>query len=64
MVQGVVSQQPSPTPTVPTTQPTNEFDVILSKFPDVFKPHHLNYPIKHNIIHHITTTAPPVSAHP
>ena len=35
-----------------------------SSFPDVTQPHHRNNPIKHDITHHITTTGPPVRAHP
>ena len=63
-VQGIVTQESSPSPTLPTAQSTNEFAAILSNFPDVTKPHYGNHPIKHDITHHITTTGPPVSAHP
>ena len=63
-VQGIVTQESSPSPTLPTAQSTNEFAAILSNFPDVTKPHHGNYPIKHDITHHIATIGPPVSAHP
>ena len=63
-VQGIVTQESSPSPTLPTAQSTNEFAAILSNFPDVTKPHYGNYPIKHYITHHIATTGPPVSAHP
>ena len=63
-VQGIVSQESSPSPTLPTTQPSTEFEAILSNFPDVIKPHYGNRPIKHDVTHHITTTGPPVSAHP
>ena len=63
-VQGIVTQESSPSPTLSTTQSTNEFAAILSNFPDVTKPHYGNHPIKHDITHHIATTSPPVSAHP
>ena len=63
-VQGVVSQGSSPSPTFCNIQPTNEFEAILSNFPDITQPQHWNNPIKHNVTHHITTTGPPVSAHP
>ena len=63
-VQGIVTQESSPSPTLPTAQSTNEFAAIMSNFPDVTKPHYGNHPIKHDITHHIATTGPPVSAHP
>ena len=63
-VQGIVSQEPSPSPTFFNLLSTNEFDAILSSFPDVTQPHLRSSPIKHDITHHITTTGPPVSAHP
>ena len=63
-VQGIVTQESSSSPTLPTAQSTNEFAAILSNFPDVTKPHYGNHPIKHDITHHIATTGPPVSAHP
>ena len=62
-VQGIVSQEPSPSPTFFNLLPTNKFDAIFSGFPGVTQPHHRNNPIKHDITHHITTTSPPVSAH-
>ena len=62
-IQGIVTQEYSPSPTLPTTQSTNDFAAILSNFADVTKPHYGNHPIKHDITHHITTTGPPVSAH-
>ena len=45
-VQGIVTQESSPSPTLPTIQSTNEFAAILSNFPDVTKPHYGNHPIK------------------
>ena len=63
-VQGIVTQESSPSPTLPTAQSTNKFTAILSNFPDVTKLHYGNHPIKHDIIYHIATTGPPVSAHP
>ena len=63
-VQGIVTQESLPSPTLPTTQSTSEFAAILSNFPNVTKPHYGNHPIKHDITHHIATTGPPVSAHP
>ena len=44
-VQGIVSQESSPSPTFCNIQPTNEFEAILSNFPDVTQPQHGNNPI-------------------
>ena len=63
-VQGIITQESSPSPTLPTAQSTNEFTAILLTSPDVTKPHYGNHPIKHDITHHIATTGPPFSAHP
>ena len=62
-VQGIDTQESSPSPTLPTAQSTNEFAAILSNFLDVTKPHYGNHLMKHDITHHIATTGPPVSAH-
>ena len=58
-VQGIVTQESSPSPTLPNAQSTNEFTAISSNFPDVTKPHYRNHPMKHDITHHVTTTGPP-----
>ena len=63
-VQGIVAQESSPSPTFFNIQPTNEFEAILTNFPDVTQPQCGNNPIKHDVTHHIITTGPPVSAHP
>ena len=64
IVQGIVTQESSPCPTLPTASSTNEFAAILSNFHDITEPHYGNNFIKYDITHHITTTGPPVSAHP
>ena len=63
-VQGIVAQESSPSPTFFNIQPTNEFEAILTNFPDVTQPQCGNNPIKHDVTHHIITTGLPVSAHP
>lgn len=37
---------------------------ILTKFPDILRPMSLKAPAKHDVIHHIETTGPPVYAKP
>ena len=51
----------SPTPL--SRNPKNEFEALLSCFPEVVKPTTKKQPIKHSVTHHITTTGPPVSAY-
>ena len=48
-VQGIVSQELSPSPTFFNGQPTNEFEAIL---PDVTQPQCGNNPMKHDDTHH------------
>jgi len=61
-VQGITTTDISPSPAVLSRQPRNEFEVLLSKFPEVVQPCTKEQPLKHNVTHHITTTGPPVSA--
>ena len=61
-VQGIVSQDSSPSPTFLPTKPKNEYEAILADFPAVTRPCNNEQPIKHNVTHHITTTGPPVTA--
>ena len=39
-VQGIINQESSPSPTLPTVSSTNKFVAILSNFPDIIKPPH------------------------
>ena len=61
-VHGVSTTDTSPSPTLLSRQPKNEFEALLSSFPEVVQPGTKEQPVKHSVIHHITTTGPPVSA--
>ena len=61
-VQGIVSQVPSPSPTLLPRNPKTTFEAILSEFPAVTQPYSTEKPVKHDVTHHITTTGPPVTA--
>ena len=61
-VQGIVSHDSSPSPTVQPTEPKSEYDAILSEFPAVTQPRYGEHPVKHDVTHHVETTGPPVSA--
>lgn len=61
-VQGIVSQDQSPSPTLLSARPKTDYEAILSEFPAVMQPHLGEQPVKHDVTHHIETTGPPVSA--
>ena len=43
--------------------PTNPYLRLLAEFPSVTQACTANRPVKHNVVHHIETTGPPVFAH-
>ena len=61
-IQGIVSDMPSPSPTLLPRQPKSEYEAILTEFPAVTRPCGTEQPIKHSVTHHITTTGPPISS--
>ena len=61
-VQGVTTTVTLPSPTLRSRHPKNEFEALLSHFPEVVQPTTKEQPIKHSVTHHITTTGPPFSA--
>ena len=61
VINGVISQVLSPSPTLLPRTPTSPFNAILAKFPGITHPGTTGAPMKHSVTHHITTTGPPVS---
>ena len=61
-VQGILSSDTSPSPSILPPNSGNPFHAILADFPDVTQVCSPDRPIQHNVTHHITTTGPPVSA--
>ena len=61
-VQGIVTQEQSPSPTLLPKQPTTEFEAILRNYTDIVKPCTAEQPVKHNVTHYISTSGPPVHA--
>jgi len=61
-VQGILSATSSPSPSVLPKQSPNEFHAILLEFPELLQPQCGEQPVKHDIIHHIVTTGPPIKA--
>ena len=63
-VNGIATCEPSLSPTLLPRKPNNTFEGILQEFPEVMQPYSDSQPIKHQVTYHITTTGPPVFAHP
>ena len=61
VVQGIVSQETSLSPTLLPNKPSNAIEAILAEFPAVTQPGSMGQSIKHDVTHHITTTGPPVT---
>ena len=61
MVNGIISQVESPSPSLLPRKSTTPFDALLTKFPSITQPCSPETPIKHDVTHHITTVGPPVS---
>ena len=62
MVNGIISQVESPSPSLLPRKPATPLEALLSEFPSITQPCGPETPIKHDITHHITTTGPPVSS--
>ena len=63
-VQGIVTHDISPSPTLLSKQPKTEYETLLSAYPEIIQPPNNEQAMKHNVTHHITTVGPPVSARP
>ena len=63
-VQGILTQDPSPSPSVLPKGPGNPYHNLLSEFPALTRVCSPDTPVKHDVTHHIETTGPPVSARP
>ena len=61
-VQGVTTTVTSPSPTLLSKNLKNEFEALLSRFPEVVQPNTKEQPAKHSVTCHINTTGPSVSA--
>ena len=63
-IQGILSTDPSPSPSICPKDVNNPYLSLLSKFPALTQVCSPDTPVKHDITHHIETTGPPVSARP
>ena len=62
-VQGVVSTEPSVSPSLLPKQVHNPYLTMLHDFPSLLKPYNqqvVTHKVTHKVTHHITTTGPPV----
>jgi len=63
-IQGIVSCSTSPSPSLYSRDPSNPYLQLLSEFPELSQVTAPDTPVKHDVLHHIETTGPPVSARP
>ncbi len=63
-VQGILSHDLSPSPSITPKEPGNPYHALLSEFPAIMQVCSPDRPLKHNITHHIQTKGRPVSARP
>ena len=63
-VQGILSSDISPSPSICPKDNTNPYLTLLSEFPTLTQVPTPDMPVKHDVNHHIETTGPPVSARP
>ena len=63
-IQGVLSSDPSPSPSICPKRASNPYLNLLSEFPALTQVCSPDTPIRHDVTHHIETTGPPVSARP
>ena len=63
-VQCIVSLDTSLRPTLYSKDTSNPYLTLLSEFPSLTQVTTSDAPVQHNVLHHIETTGPPVSARP
>jgi hypothetical protein len=63
-IQGIVTQDPSPSPVFTPRNTGDPYLTLLSQFPTLTQVCSPDSPIKHDVTHHIITSGPPVSARP
>ena len=61
-IQGILSTDPSPSPSICPRDTNNPYLTLLSEFPALTQVCSPDTPAKHDVTHHIETTGPPVSA--
>ena len=63
-VQGILSSEQSPSPSICVTNTSNPYQKLLLDFPALTQVTFPDTPTKHNVTHHNETTGPPVFARP
>ena len=63
-IQGILSTDPSPTPSICPKDTSHPYYTLLSEFPALTQVSTPDTPVKHDIVHHIATTGVPVSGRP
>ena len=63
-VNGVLTAEVSPSPSLPRPVADDQFTALLQEFPALTSPVPKDTLVKHSVMHHIVTTGPPVHARP
>ena len=63
-IQGIASACNSPSPSLHTKHVSHPYLQLLSQFPELSQITAPDTPVKHDVLHYIETTGPPVSARP
>ena len=63
-VNGVLTTEVSPSPSLPRPVGDEQFTALIQEFPSLTSPVPKDTPVKHAVLHHIVTTGPPVHARP
>ena len=63
-VNGMLTAEVSPSPSLPRPVGDEQFTALLQEFPSLISPVPKDTPVKHSVLHHIATTGPPVHARP
>ena len=63
-IRGILSTDPSPSPSICPKDASNPYLALLAGFPALTQVCSPDTPVKHDVTHHIETTGPPASARP
>lgn len=62
-VHDILTQEPSPSPSIPLPDHSDDFIALLTKFPCLLCPLPPDQPVQNTVTHHIVTTGPSIASH-